>query len=226
MTSTEELEQRIRHSLRTVAETVTETAHAPTKRRSRWRWTIGLGIGAVAIPIAFAASTYVQRGPEYVDTIPPEDIVATGSAGGSSYLLVESSRMSECGPPVTGLELVEEKENLLGSEWNTTGLEYGELDEQGCDTTDRYLADPALFNDGGTEVGDSLVWTWSVHPDVTAVRITADGFSEDLPVLRYGGAGYALFEIPEDMREYTAELLIDGVVVPGSVEEHLVRDRD
>ena len=63
---------------------------------------------------------------------------------------------------------------------------------------------------------------WAVHPDVTAVRITADDYTEDLPVYPVDGAGYALFEIPKDMHEYTAELLIDGRVVPGSVEEQTV----
>jgi len=81
-------------------------------------------------------------------------------------------------------------------------------------TTDRYLADPALYNGGGSEVGDSFVWLWAVHPDVTAVRITAEGSSEDLPVYAVDGAGYALYEIPSDITTYTAELLIGDDVCP------------
>lgn len=239
MTSTlkaDDIEERVRHTLHTVAATVTETDPSPAARsaaprRSRGWWRIGLGVGAIAVPLTMAAATFVHRGPEYVSTIPKDDIIATGSVDGSRYLLIEASRSDQCGQPVTGVELVEESENLVGSEWNTIGIEYGE--PTACSAgvaTDRYLNDPALYNDGGTTVGDdgwpwtesSFVWTWAVHPDVTAVRITADDYTKDLPVYRVDGAGYALFEIPKDIREYTAELLIDGQVVPGSVEEQTV----
>ncbi len=222
----DDIEQRVRHTLHTVAATVTETelsaaARSTATRRPRRRWRIGLGIGAVAIPLTMAAAAFVHQGPEYVDTIPKSDIIATGSVDGSRYLLIEASRTDQCGQPVTGVELVEEKENLIGSEWNTIGVQYGE--PTACSpgvATDRYLKDPALYDDSGTTVGDSFVWLWAVHPDVTAVRITADDYTKDLPVYRVDGAGYALFEIPENLHEYTAELLVNGQVVPGSVEEH------
>lgn len=231
--NTEDIEQRVRHTLRTVAATVTESEPSPAARstaprRSRRRWRIGLGIGAIAIPLAITASAFIHQGPEYVDTIPASDIIATGSVDGSRYLLIETSRKDDCGQPVTGVELVEESENLIGSEWNTIGSEYGEYSEDGriCGVaTDRYLDDPSLYNDGGTTVGDSFVWLWAVHPDVTAVRIAADDYTKELPVYRVDGAGYALFEIPKDIHEYTAELLIDGQVVRGSVEEHTVPTR-
>lgn len=232
--STAEIERRVRDALSTVAETVTETvtehsiATAPPRppHRSKRRWRIGLGLGAVAVPVIFAASAIVRQGPEYVDTIPREDIVVEGSVDGSSYLLIETTRTDTCGQAVTGVELVEERENLLGSEWNTTGTAYGE--PNGCgsyNATARYLADPSLYNDGGAMVGDTMVWTWAVHPSVTAVRITADHYAKDLPVHRVDGAGYALFEVPKELREYTAELLVDGAVVPGSEEAHTVRER-
>ena len=220
------IEQRLRHTLHSVAETVTEDAFATTTRstvtrKSHRRRRIALGLGAVAVPLALAASAFVREGPEYVDTIPPEAIVMTGSVDGSRYLLVESDRTNECGQPVTGVELVDERENLLGSEWNTTGHEYGEFQDTDCgyvnDTT-RYLKNPALFNDSGSEVGDSFVWVYAVHPDVTAVRITSGNYTKDLRVYEVDGAGYAPFEIPNDMTEYTSELLIDGPVVPGSEE--------
>lgn len=233
MNDTEDLEtigQRVQHTLRTVAETVTEDASATTTqtavtRRSHRRGRITLGIGVVTIPLALAAAAVVREGPEYVDTIPSERIVVSGSLDGSSYLLIESDRTDECGGPVTGVELVEENENLLGSEWNTTGYEYGEYTDTDCghvNDPSRYLKSPALFNAGGAEVGDSFVWVYAVHPDVTAVRITSDDYTKDLKVYEVDGAGYAPFEIPEDMDEYTSELLIDGQVVPGSEEERTV----
>ena len=220
----DQVEQRLRRTLHTVAGTVTEDAppRAVDARRRRG-WRIALGVGAVAVPLALAAGALVRQGPEYVDTIPPERIVMTGSVDGSRYLLVESDRTGECGEPVTGVELVEESENLFGSEWNTTGYEYGEYVERRCDghiahvnDKARYLDDPALFNDSGAEVGDSLVWIFSVHPDVDSVRITSGDYTEELPAYEVDGAGYAPFEIPEDMIEYTSALVIDGRVVPGS----------
>jgi hypothetical protein len=226
--NTEEIEQRVRHTLSTVAATLTEDsvgspARSRRPRRSNRRWRIGLGIGVVTIPLTLAAATFVQQGPEYVDTIPPADIIVTGSINGSRYLLIESSRTDHCGDPVTGVELVEENENLIGSEWNTIGAGYGEPNACGSVTaTDRYLADPALYGESGTTVGDSFVWLWAVHPDVTTVRITADEYTKDLPVYPVDGAGYALFEIPKDTHKYTAELLINGQVVPGSAEEQTV----
>ncbi|WP_134740988.1 hypothetical protein [Nocardioides sp. 503] len=223
------VEQRLRRTLRTVAGTVTEdqafgAGRAPVVRRShRGRW-IGLGIVAVAVPVTLAAAAVVRQGPEYVDTIPPEQVVMSGSVDGSRYLLAETTRTS-CGEPLTGVELIEERENLLGSEWNTTLYEYGDTIGLPCghriDPT-RYLARPALYTDSGVAVGDSFVWVYAVHPDVTGVRITADDYSETLAVYPVDGAGFAPFEIPRDLREYTSELLIDGQVVPGSAETHRV----
>ena len=221
-TNTDEIGQRLRHDLRVVAATVTGTAPAvlaegPGKpRRTRL---LLLGAGAVVVVPAMAAAAIIKTGPEYVDTIPPSSIVMEGSVGGSRYLLVESRRSDQCGQPVTGVELVEERENLLGSEWNTSGFEYGELVETDCgyvNDTSRYLEDPALFVDSGTGVGDSFVWVYAVHPDVTGVRITSGDYTEVLTVYEVDGAGYAPFEVPAGMDEYTSELLIGDEVVPGS----------
>jgi hypothetical protein len=229
----ESVGQLVRHTLHTVAETLTEDASPATNqttvtRKPHRRGRFALGVGAVAIPLALAAAAIVREGPEYVDTIPPQDIVTRGSVDGSRYLLIESDRTNNCGQPITGVELVEEKRNPLGSEWNTTGYEYGELTDTGktcglVNDTSRYLRNPALFDASGAEVGDSFVWVYSVHPDVTAVRITSGDFIKELKVYGVGGAGYAPFEIPKDMNEYTFELLINGQVVPGSEGEQKVR---
>ncbi len=191
-----------------VAATVTETAPERatgegTPRRPWWRSRIALGIGVIAVPVALAAGAYVQQGSEYVRTLPPESIIVEGSVDGSTYLLVETWRTDSCDQPVDGVELIEEDENLIGSEWNTIGEVYGEhrgLDDCGM-ATERYLTNPALYNDGGSQVGDSFVWLWAVHPDVTAVRITLpDGTVEDLAPHRVDGAGYALYEVPHVRR--------------------------
>jgi hypothetical protein len=228
-TTHDSMEDQIRHTLHTVAQTVTETTQPPaapgsvpdrTRGSRRRKWALIAGAGAVAVPLTLAAAAYVQSGREYVDTIPANTIIVEGEIDGDRYLLVETRR-TECGEPVTGVELVEEDENLLGSEWNTIGEQYGERSGDPCSLdTSRYLANPALYNDGGTAVGNSVVWLWAVHPDVTAVRITSEGSSEDLPIYTVDGAGYALYEVPEGLTTYTAELLIGDDVVPGSTEVH------
>jgi hypothetical protein len=217
------VEQRVRHTLHAVAATVTEdtrtyTARPTAARKPHRRRRIAVGVGALAIPLTMAAAAFVHEGTEYIAPIPTERIVMTGSVDGSNYLLVETDRTDKCGLPIPGVELVEEKKNLLGSEWNTTGYYYGEETAASCDyiDTSRYLKNPALYSDSGAEVGDSFVWVYAVHPDVTAVRITSGDYSKDLKVFEVDGAGYAPFEIPRDMNEYTSELLIDGQVVPGS----------
>lgn len=149
-----------------------------------------------------------------------------GSVDGSHYSLVETDRTDECGDPVTGVELVEDRDNQPGDEWNTSGYEYGQEPRTPTDCGyDRapYLKNPALYNVGGTEVGDSFVWVFAVHPDVDTVHITSGGYTEDVLVHEVDGAGYAAFEMPSDMDEYTSELLIDGQVVPGSEDTHHVR---
>jgi hypothetical protein len=225
-----DVETRLRRDLGVVAGTLgAEHFGAPARRPvpagSRRRRRLALGVGAIAVPAALAAGALVQEGPEYVDTIDPDRIVVTGSVDGSRYLLVESDRTDACGNPVTGVELVEEDENLLGSEWNTSGYEYGEMVERACGSVNdvsRFLEDPSLFTDSGVEVGDSFVWVYAVHPDVDTVRITSGDFTEDLRVHQVDGAGYAPFEIPKGMDSYTSELVIDGQPVPGSVAEQQV----
>ncbi|MEU0315413.1 hypothetical protein [Nocardioides sp. NPDC006273] len=222
----------LRHTLHTVADTLTEDDFSASRtnsaRKPHRRRRALVAIGAVAIPVvlaAGAAAAIVREGTEYVDKIPPQDIVMRGSVDGSRYLLIESDRTDECGQPVTGVELIEEKKNLLGSEWNTTGYQYGEYAEPDCgyvNDTSRYLKNPALFNASGAEIGDSFVWVYAVHPEVNSVRITSAGYTKDLDVYEVDGAGYAVFEVPQDMDEYTSELTIDGQIVPGSQKEQKV----
>lgn len=214
------LEDRIRHSLRVVAETVDLTpraATAPVRRRRRWPFVVGAVV--VGVPLSLAASNGIRSGPEYVDTIPPETIVFADDLDGDEYLVVESRRADACDQPVTGVEIVKKSSNLLGSEWSTVGARYGEPRADGCGVdTAAWLADPARFEDGGIEVGDSYLWSWSVHPDVTAVRVIADGDPVELPVHSVDGAGYAFYEVPEDVTGWTSELLVGDEVVPGSAE--------
>jgi hypothetical protein len=217
MTLTEhDLETRLRHDLGVVADAVRAEPVAKRPRRRR-RW-LAVGAGVVVVPVLATAAALVRTGPEYVDAIPPETIIMRGDIDGDAYLMVETRRENNCGQPVTGVEIVEEDENLLGSEWNTTGAEYADVG--GCrPDTSTWLADPSLSSNSGTEVGDSLLWVWAVHPDVTSVRITTDDGVVDLAPYPVDGAGYALYEMPKDLETYTYELMIGDEPVPGTLEE-------
>ena len=225
MTRTDDLAlgQRLRRDLATLAGTVTEDLPAPARRRPSRRRRLAIGAGVLAVPVALAAGAVVRHGPEYVDTIAPERIITSGSVDGSRWLLVESDRTDECGEPVTGVELVEERKNLVGSEWSTTGYSYGdETDCLGHDPS-AWLRDPARFGDSGAQVGDSFVWVYAVHPTVTAVRVEADGRTTEVAVHDVDGAGYAAYEVPAGVTSWRSELVTDGGVVPGSEETQRVR---
>ncbi|MBM7519737.1 hypothetical protein [Nocardioides nitrophenolicus] len=229
--------ERVRATLAAVAGGITEPAvdaglaaaeERARARRSRRRRRLLVGAGVLVAPVALTAGAVLRQGPEYVDTIPAERIVTSGEVDGSRYLLVESDRVDACGQPVRGVELVEERKNLLGSEWSTTGYTYGAYVDTACGTVvdpASYLADPARYDDSGAEVGDSFVWVFSVHPDVDGVRIEAGERTTTLPVHEVDGAGYSVFEIPDDLESYTSTLLIDGQVVPGSARPQPVPRR-
>jgi len=214
-----DLESRLRRDLSIVADTVTGEPVARSSRRRR-RW-LAIGAGVVAVPVLATAAAVVRSGPEYVDTIPPETIVMRGEIDGDTYLMVETRRQTECGQPATGIEIVEEDENILGSEWNTVGYEYGAVAGR-CRPDPSWLRDPARSDSGGTEVGDSFLWVWAVHPDVTSVRITTDDGVDDLTPYTVDGAGYAVYEIPSDVETYTVELMIGDEPVPGTLEQKRV----
>lgn len=226
-----ELDQRLRTTLRAVAATVAdEPTAAPQRRRPGRRVMIGLGAVAIAVPLA--AGAFYGVGPEYVDKLPPDNVIVAGSIGGSRYWVFESSRTDECGKPVPGVELGVEEHNLLGQEWNTSGHSYGEprpygrggrLGRCGNDVSEA-LADPALSYSSGTFVGDAFVRVFAVHPDITAVRLTIDGATQDVGVHRVDGAGYSVVEVPPDSTQFTVELLIDGEVVPDSEETRAMPD--
>ena len=179
------LEARLRRDLASLADhVIDEPVGRRSRRRRRW---LAIGAGVVAIPVLATAAAQLRTGSEYVDTIPPETIVMRGDIDGDTYLMVESQRVDECDQPVTGIEIIEEDENLLGSEWNTVGYEYASTG--GCVPDPAWLRDPSLSDSGGTEVGDSFLWVWAVHPDVTSVRITTDDGVDDLAPYPVDGAG-------------------------------------
>lgn len=219
-----ELDQRLRQTLRAVAATVEgESSAAPRRRRRPGRRTV-VALGAAVVTLPLAAAAIIGIGPEYVDELPPDHVVVAGSVDGNRYWMVEAFHKNECGQPEPGVELVVEHSNLVGREWNTLGLSYGEPRMSGGSPDAGWcgydvsaaLADPALSYAGGTFVGDTFVRVMAVHPDVTAVRLSVREVTEDITVHPVDGAGYAAVEVPADSAAYTVELLVDGEVVPGS----------
>lgn len=211
------LDEHLRRCLRAVADTVTDApapavAPAPRSRRPGRRIAVGLAVAALVAPLAAAA--LFGEGPEYVDQVPPDHIVASGKADGGRYWLTESDRTDNCGGPVTGVELVAEAENVVGREWNTVGFGYGEPGSCGYDDT-AALRDPSLSYASGAFVGDTVVWVMAVHPDVTGVRVETGDRTERLEVYTVDGAGYTLTELAPGTR-FRTELLIGDEVVPGS----------
>ncbi|HZA30123.1 MAG TPA: hypothetical protein VE462_01210 [Propionibacteriaceae bacterium] len=221
-----ELHQHLRRTLHAVAATIAEppstaTSAAPHRRGRR----ILLGLGAIAVAAPLAAGGLFGLGPEYVDELPPGNVITTGILDGERYWMVESFHRDSCGQLMPGVELVVEERNIIGQEWSTTGYSYGEPIEVarnglevrvcGYDTT-QALADPAVSFSSGAQVGDAMIWIYAVHPDVTALRVTIDGAAQAVPVHPVDAAGYALIELPESTKSYIVDLLINDDVVPGS----------
>ncbi len=225
-----ELDQHLRRTLQAVAATIDGEPTAAPKRRRLGRRTM-VGLGAVTIAVPMAAGAFYGVGSEYVDKIPPDNVIVAGSIDENRYWLVESSSTDDCGNPEPGAELVVEDRNILGREWNTLGITYGDprivrrggqiMGWCGYDVSDA-LADPARSDSGGSFVDDTFLLRYAVHPAVTALRVTIDGSTQRIEVHSLNGAGYAIFEVPADSAQYTVELLIDGEVVPGSRETRAV----
>lgn len=220
-----ELDEHLRRTLRAVAATVEAgSIAAPKRRRTGRRVMVGLGAAAVAVPLA--AWAVVGVGPEYVDEIPPDNPIVTGSVDGSRYWMVEAFHKDDCGKPFPGVELVVEDRNIIGREWDTHLITYGNLAMEGCryDPPSNRGAEPSRWDSSAALVDGTFVWVAAVHPDVTGVRVTIDGSSEEVEVHPVDEAGYAVYEVPEDIMTYTVEVLVDGEVVPGSAETRTTPD--
>lgn len=224
-----ELDQHLRRTLRAVASTVEEAPSTVTQKpRSRRRLLVGLGAVLVAVPLA--AGAIIGIGSEYVNKMPPDGVIVTGSIDGNRYWMVEAFHTDDCDNVEPGVEIVIDDSNILGQEWNTMGHSYGEPRFLpgggwcGYDVSDA-LADPALSYASGVFVGDAFLRSGAVHPDITAVRATIDGSTQEVAVHPRNGAGYYVLEVPADATAYTVELLIDGDVVPGSKEGRTLPER-
>lgn len=108
-----ELDQHLRRTLRAVAATIEDEPTAATRKRRPSRRTL-VSLGAVAVAVPLAAGAIIGIGPEYVDTIPPDNVIVADSLDGIRYWVVESFHTDECDNPLAGVEIVIEEDNIIG----------------------------------------------------------------------------------------------------------------
>jgi hypothetical protein len=221
-----ELDQRLRRALAAVAATVDEDpSPAEEPRRSRRRLAITAGATIAALPLA--AGAWVQFGPEYVDRIPPANPIISGSLDGERYWVVDGREDPACEGSPSGIELIAEEDNTVGQEWNTVGYIFGEPTANGCAPNE--ANDPpehTYYHDGGSTVGDGMLWAGALHPDVDQVRVSLGGddpFEAD--VFEHEGDNYYVLEVPPGTHTWTIDYLVDGQVLTapaGDVREHVL----
>ena len=221
-----ELDQRLRRTLAAVAASVDEDASPVEKpRRSHRGLAIAAGVTIAAVPLA--AGAWVQFGPEYVDRIPPANPIISGSLDGERYWVVDGREDPACEGSPSGIELIAEEDNIVGQEWNSVGYIFGEPTANGC--APAKADDPpehTYHHDGGSAVGDGMLWAGALHPDVDQVIVSLDGgdpFEAD--VFEHEGDNYYVLEVPPDTDTWTIDYLVDGQVVPpppGDDREHNV----
>lgn len=222
------LDARLRRTLSAVAATVTDAPPAtiepeqrllaksasvtrsPRDRGRRRRW-LAIGLASAVVPLA--AFTTLAIGPEYVDQIPPKNAFITGVEDGERYWVVPSFHKDSCGRTF-GVELMIESNNIIGKEWNTAGIAYGEPSEDvaapglGCYVYDeaRWLTDPGRVSRlrqrlGGKDQDGDWITLIAVHPTVTTLRVSQDGrVTRDVQTQampgRPDGPRYAVFTTP------------------------------
>lgn len=212
------LDQHLRRTLAVVAATVHEDSAAdsgavPRRSRLRRRLLTGAGVTIAAIPLAAAA--VVQFGPEYVDRIPPANPIISGNLDGERYWIVDGRISPRCAGSPSGIELIAEENNILGQEWNTVSAFFGESTQDGCNT--RRIDVPPAYTydyDGGTMVGDGMLWMGALHPDVDQVRVSLDGGEPfDATTFEHEGRTYYVQEVPPDTATFTIDYVVDGEVL-------------
>jgi hypothetical protein len=225
-----ELDQHLRRTLAAIAATVHEAperdvASVPRRSRRRRRLLMGAGVTIATIPLAAAA--VVRFGPEYVDRIPPANPIISGSLDGERYWVVDGREIPRCERFPSGVELIAEEDNIVGQEWNTFGYFFGEPTTDGC--APRLADDPPEFtyySDGGSLVGDGMLWMGALHPDVDQVRVSLSGGEPfDAETFEHEGGAYFVLEVPPGTATFTVDYLVDGkVLVPpsGDGAEHVV----
>lgn len=227
-----ELAEHLRRTLAVVAATVHEDQapdSGPVRRRSRLRRRLLTGAGVTIAAIPLAAAAMAHFGPEFVDRVPPANPIISGSLDGERYWVVDGRNSPRCAGFPSGIELIAEENNIVGQEWNTAGAFFGGSTRDGCNT--RRINVPPEYTydkDGGTMVGDGMLWMGALHPDVDQVRVSLDGGEPfDAKTFEHEGHTYYVQEVPPDTATFTIDYVVDGEVLeplPGESAEHTLPD--
>ncbi|HSP04403.1 MAG TPA: hypothetical protein VLR27_12915 [Acidimicrobiales bacterium] len=177
-----ELGDRLRHTLRTIADQ--PVVHdAPPAERHRWRRAAGITAAAL-IAVGTAAAFMVQNDDAIVE-LPADRALMTGEAASGEWWLFPTDAVVDGCPSVTdGVVLVAEESNRPGAELNAGGVVYGEppTSATACAPHDEqsWLEDPSRADVGHSRLGSERSDTpWGVygtfHPTIRTVRVHPDG---------------------------------------------------
>lgn len=221
-----ELGDRLRHTLRAVADAV-EMTEVPELPRRRWRRIAGVLAAVVALG---GAAAFMAQNDDAIVRLPVEEALMSGKTAAGDWWLFPTDAVvsSEC-PANPGVVLVAGEINRPGQELNAGGVVYGNPQDPtaACSPYDEdsWLQDPSRTDIGHSRLGFERNGTpWGVygtfHPTVTAIRVQADDAApfvvetvprEDAP----GGPRYAAFSLPSDTTVARIELLdAAGTILP------------
>ncbi len=237
MTSTKlsdaKLAARVTAALTAIAETVTEheatpdgpaapPLQGPTTPRGRSRRASRAAALTVlaAATLSVAAAAYVRVGPEFVDKLPPKDVMQQGTVDGDTYFMVPSFHTDICGRPMPGVEIVTASRNAVGGEWDTSGMSYGGKDPvDGCvppaDPAAPTDTEPTRYDLGFSRAGADEDRAWlgaiGVHPQVTELDVTVPGYPArslaTVPIpSQPAGPRYAVIALPLNSRDFVLVL--------------------
>ncbi len=221
-----ELGDRLRHSLRTVAQSAA-VRDAPPLARRRWRRVAATAFAALVAVGAVGA--FMAQNDAAIVRIPVEEALMTGEdTSGDWWLLPTDAVVDGCPEDTSGVVLVAEEINRPGSELNAGGVDYGEPSSSplSCAAFDEatWLADPKRSDIGHSRLGyenDGTPWGvyGTFHPTVVRVRVHADDTApfvvetvarEDRP----NGPRYVAFTLPANTDKAELELVdADGHTV-------------
>lgn len=212
-----ELGDRLRHTLRTVADN-TQVTDAPPLARRRWRRMAGVAVAAI-ISVGSAAA-FMAQNDDAIVRLPVEQALMSGRAASGEWWLFPTDAVGGC-PKNPGVVLVAEEINKPGNELNAGGVSYGEPPRSNvaCAPHDEaaWLDDPGRTDIGYSRLGfehDDTPWGvyGTFHPTVRAIRVNADNappFVIDT-VSRHDrpdGPRFVAFSLPADTHLARLELL-------------------
>lgn len=205
-----ELGDRLRHTLRTIADQPIVHDAPPLVRR---RWRRVAAITAAALIAVGTAAAFMAQNDDAIVELPTDRALMTGEAASGDWWLFPTDAVVDGCPSVTaGVVLVAEEINRPGAELNAGGVVYGEppTSATACAPHDEqsWLQDPSRADIGHVRLGFERSDTpWGVygtfHPTIRTVRVQPDGAEpfvvdtvarEDRP----DGPRFVAFTLPAD----------------------------